>query len=161
MGSQQSPSDLSDGFCYTGNMNQALSKYSALLLLTPDGKLIFHHRDNKPGIANPNQIGMYGGGVEENESYEQAALRELHEELGISISGDKLKFYVDYTKIKDIHGINQQCKVFIIRDVETATLQPNPNEGQGFVLVSIDQDISNLNMTIMAQDIFSIYKNKI
>lgn len=140
-------------------MNEPASKYSALLLITPDGELIFHHRDNKPGIANPDQIGMYGGGVEGNESYQEAAVRELEEELGIKIPLDKLEFYTDYTKTKQIHGIDQICKVFIIKDIKVSELKPNPNEGQGYVLISPRQDIPTLNMTVMAKDLLLDYEN--
>ncbi|MGD8405863.1 MAG: NUDIX domain-containing protein [Anaerolineales bacterium] len=59
------------------------------LLVFDDQKriLLFHIHDHRPlHEAFPDMIVYWntpGGGVEENESYEQAALRELWEETGI------------------------------------------------------------------------------
>ena len=35
--------------------------------------------------AHPNKIGLFGGGVEGTESHEQALVREVQEELGITV----------------------------------------------------------------------------
>lgn len=40
------------------------SKYAGALLITPDYKIIFQQRDNRPGIINPGQITTFGGAVE-------------------------------------------------------------------------------------------------
>ena len=57
--------------------------YAAVLLETVDNKLLFHHRDNKPNIANPNKIGFFGGGIDRNETPISAAIREIKEELNL------------------------------------------------------------------------------
>lgn len=132
-------------------------KYAALLLVDMDNNLIFHQRDNKPNISNPGQIGMYGGGVENNETFEQAAIRELQEELGINIKLSDLEFYSDYLKTKEKHGVDQDCKVFVVKGLVREHLHPNPFEGKGYVIINPKQDISSLNLTKMAKDLFSSY----
>jgi NUDIX domain len=42
-----------------------------LLIVTDDGKLLLHHRDNKPGISHPGCWAGFGGAVEEGESVER------------------------------------------------------------------------------------------
>ena len=68
-------------------------KYSVVILKTSNGELIFHHRDNKPNIANPDMVGVFGGGVEKNESFEEAAVREIKEELDLDIKQEDLDFF--------------------------------------------------------------------
>jgi 8-oxo-dGTP diphosphatase len=48
-------------------------------------EFLFHLRDNKPNIPNPNKWSLFGGGIEENEIPKEALKRELLEEIGINI----------------------------------------------------------------------------
>jgi 8-oxo-dGTP pyrophosphatase MutT (NUDIX family) len=58
---------------------------AAMLLIVTDGGLLLHHRDDKPGIANPDCWAGFGGAVENGETPEQALLREVTEETGLVI----------------------------------------------------------------------------
>jgi 8-oxo-dGTP pyrophosphatase MutT (NUDIX family) len=133
------------------------SKYSAVLLQTPTGDLLFHHRDNKPGISNPDMIGVFGGGVENGETFEQAAIREVKEELGFDISGEQLIFQFNYQKTQDKHGVDQDCKVFLVKDVDPSRLTLNPDEGQGIKIVNSQQNLDEINFTVMARDLATKY----
>jgi 8-oxo-dGTP diphosphatase len=71
------------------------SHVSKVILFDSDGKLIIYLRDNKPTIPFPNTWDLLGGGVEANETPEQAAIRELSEEIGVSMRTlNKLSEYV-------------------------------------------------------------------
>ena len=65
--------------------------YAGIIIQREDKKILFQLRDNKPDIPNPNKWGIFGGGIEKNETPKQAAIRELKEELGLSISSKDLK----------------------------------------------------------------------
>jgi mutator protein MutT len=48
------------------------------------GKILLLKRDNNPKIPNPNKWAIIGGGVEKGESFDEALVREIREEIGIS-----------------------------------------------------------------------------
>lgn len=50
------------------------------------GKYLFHLRDNKPNITNPNCYGLLGGNIEEGESPLEALKREFKEESTLEVS---------------------------------------------------------------------------
>jgi 8-oxo-dGTP diphosphatase len=61
-------------------------RVSKVILFDRDGKLVVYLRDDKPTIPFPNTWDLLGGGVEADETPEQAAIRELFEEVGFSIN---------------------------------------------------------------------------
>jgi 8-oxo-dGTP pyrophosphatase MutT (NUDIX family) len=55
-----------------------------LLVLDPEGRiLLFHFVFKRGALAGQDYWATPGGGVEEGETFEQAAIRELNEETGI------------------------------------------------------------------------------
>ena len=48
-------------------------------------KFLFVLRDDKPDIPNPNMWGLFGGGIEPNESPLETIKRELAEEINIDV----------------------------------------------------------------------------
>jgi 8-oxo-dGTP diphosphatase len=61
-----------------------------VILYTDDGKVLLQQRDNKPSIKYPGYWVIFGGGVEENETPEQAIRREMVEELGLKLGEIRL-----------------------------------------------------------------------
>lgn len=53
----------------------------AALLYSPDGRFLLQLRDDRPGISLPGHWALFAGQVEQNESPDQAILREIEEEL--------------------------------------------------------------------------------
>lgn len=133
-------------------------KHSSVLLETNDGKLLFHHRDDKPDIANPNKIGTFGGGVDNGESYVDAAIRELKEELNLSVTKNQLVELIsqDYTRQS---GDNGHIALFIVKNVNPANLVLNPNEGQGIVIVSQNDNLNKYNFTQGVKRALNYYWN--
>jgi len=53
------------------------------IIVLSDGRYLMQLRDDKPEIFFPDCWGLFGGGVEDGETDEQALLRELLEEIGL------------------------------------------------------------------------------
>lgn len=58
------------------------AKTVVVILPYHEGRVLMQLRDDKEGIAFPGKWGFFGGGIEPGESPEEAALRELAEEIG-------------------------------------------------------------------------------
>ena len=60
------------------------------ILLERKGKLLFQLRDNNDKISNPNTWGLFGGGIEKGETPKQAIIREIKEELDITLDQKRI-----------------------------------------------------------------------
>jgi len=71
-----------------------MKKIAAIILENDNRELLLYLRDNKPGIPFPNCWDLIGGHVEEGETPEEALIREVKEELGITL--DDFRFFRKY-----------------------------------------------------------------
>jgi 8-oxo-dGTP pyrophosphatase MutT (NUDIX family) len=78
---------------------------SVVLLVDRRGWVLLQERDELAPRA-PNQWGMVGGHVEDDEDFEPAAYRELTEETGVSLPPGTLRLWRDaeYTYSDGHHG---------------------------------------------------------
>ncbi|MCL4529660.1 MAG: NUDIX domain-containing protein [Chloroflexi bacterium] len=67
----------------------------AIIIQNSDGEVLLLLRDNKPTIAYPNHWTLVGGKVEDGETPEMAAHRELKEETGLETD---LSFWKRYDR---------------------------------------------------------------
>ena len=65
--------------------------YAGTFIEGEDGKLLFQLRDNKSTISNPNKWAIFGGGIEKKENPKETLIRELNEELNLSVDEKDLK----------------------------------------------------------------------
>ena len=111
-----------------------------LLIVTEDGGLLLHHRDDKPGIPNPDCWAGFGGAVENGETIEDAVRREVHEETGLRIADP-----VFLTETVDHEGDGRTVSLFYLLGgvrLEDIDLQ----EGAGVAVHRIE-DLPNLKIT--------------
>jgi len=132
-------------------------KYAGVLLITPNGKVIMQQRDSKTNIVNSGKITTFGGSLEANETPEEAALRELREELSLNLSKDEISLFKIFNKTKEIHGEDVTCYIYVAKNVEPTKLRVN--EGMGYVEISKDDNLGRLNLSILAADILKEYFN--
>ncbi len=71
---------------------------AAVVLITDErGRYLMQLRDAKPTIFFPDHWGCFGGALEPGESDEQAARRELQEELAIQLPPEPLQRFTTFT----------------------------------------------------------------
>ncbi len=117
-------------------MVESIRTVSALLV-TPDGKLVAHLRDDKPEIPFPNTWSTLGGRVEPGESPVEAMRRELVEEIEFSPE-------MMYWRTFDLNFILNGSSVMVEVHTFVGTLdrpleQVNLHEGQRLGAFSHDE----------------------
>ncbi|MFA5184292.1 MAG: NUDIX domain-containing protein [Patescibacteria group bacterium] len=70
-----------------------------------DKIFIYLQKRSKDMERLPNFFGFWGGGLESEESAEQALVREIKEELGIDIDMDKVRSFNRYEFLRSIKNI--------------------------------------------------------
>ena len=76
---------------------------SVILFEDERGRIAFQLRDNRPDVSYPDYWGLFGGWSEPGETPAQTILREMSEELGLSLDRSQLK-YVQAHRDGDILG---------------------------------------------------------
>jgi len=133
-------------------------QYAGVLLETNNKEIILQQRETNPSIINSGKITTFGGSIENGETPKQAAVRELKEELCLTIDPEELTDFGVYIKDKETHGLDQICTIFILKNISTDKL--TVNEGLGFVLVSEQTKLEALNLSILAREILRDYFKK-
>ena len=119
---------------------QPVKRAAMALIVTEDGGLLLHHRDDKPGIPNPDCWAGFGGAVEGGETVEEAVRREVREETGLEIEDP-----VFLTETVDHEGDGRTVSLFyLVSSVcpEDIDLQ----EGAGVAVHRIE-DLPGLKIT--------------
>lgn len=101
---------------------------TARAILKINDNYIFIKRENKPNCEYDVFYSFAGGHLEKGESYEDACIREIKEELGIDIKVKKLYFEIQNIKL------NKHEKFFIVEYISGKL-----GTGKGEEFVSRDQ----------------------
>lgn len=64
------------------------------IIFSKDDKVLMGKKDPVGGGVYPDCWHIPGGGIDEGETFEQAVMREVKEEVGIDISGYELSVYL-------------------------------------------------------------------
>ncbi len=113
--------------------NLRRDRHVLLVAKTADGKIL---TGSKPEFYPPSITRLLGGGVDDGEDVEAAAIRELEEESGVRISADDIKPIARF----DIRAVDAKGEVFNNQtylfgaDVGDATYKPADDVSQIFEL---------------------------
>ena len=67
-----------------------MQQVATAILFDCNNQLLIYLRDNKPGISYPGYWDLFGGMVEPGETPEQALMREVKEELDVTLTDYRL-----------------------------------------------------------------------
>lgn len=123
------------------NKNEKVRKYCGAILYNKDNKILLQHRD-EGAVRLPGYWGLFGGGIEEGETPEEAIKRELFEEIEYRSNNPKLI-------INDEHfadDTNAKLVSFIFAERFDETQPIVQHEGQGYGWFTIPE-IEKLKIT--------------
>jgi 8-oxo-dGTP diphosphatase len=106
-----------------------LRNFACAVLIDTQGRFLLQQRDNIPGIVQPGKIGLFGGQREDDETYLQCIVREMHEELTYFLPAERFKQFGTYDATETgtvIHG-----EFYVVRDVPVERL--TITEGKLFI----------------------------
>lgn len=107
-------------------------RFSSIVLVDARGWVLLQERDEHP-VIDPEKWGFPGGGVEEGESYEHAAYRELEEETGVRLDGG-LELFRQFTFFAVHCGTDDEFQLFAAAtDLSDADIECH--EGRQIVFV--------------------------
>ena len=109
-------------------------KNGAKAIVLSSDKILLFHRDNIPTIPYPDCWQIVGGGIEENETPEEAAKRELLEEASFVPSNCSYLGKTVGSRGEDVYGF-----VFFIEKNEEKRFAIGPGEGQEVGFFRLDE----------------------
>jgi 8-oxo-dGTP pyrophosphatase MutT (NUDIX family) len=140
------------------NQTPCDSHYVGALLLTTDGGVVVQHRDDNPAIHWPDSLSTFGGGVEGDESFDEALAREMKEELDIDINDYAYEFYKTFyqrvARRPEVSG-DMDCHIFLIHDVNPEEL--TVLEGQGYTILTQETDLAQIKASPTMREILAYY----
>lgn len=119
-------------------MNYDSKPFTGVKAALLDGdRLLVYQRDNKPGLRFAGLWDFFGGGREGNETPYECLVRELNEELKITVAQDQVIFNEIFPAM---HDPSQDAYFMVVFLAEKNILEMKfGSEGQACKFVSIDE----------------------
>lgn len=128
--------------------------YSGIFVKNLSGKFLFQIRDNKPTIANPGKVSVFGGRSKNFETPLKCAIREIKEEISLeSVSSDFKKIKIVSCPIEN--GKWMKCFYYLLEDINL--LEVFQIEGQGIKILKKEEVSECENFTQIVKTIFETY----
>lgn len=129
------------------------------IALLYNNQLLMIQRDNKPGLRFAGLWDFPGGGREANESPEECAIREIHEELAIKLIPERFI----YKKIHPAMHDQTLNAYFLVAELTSDDIENIKfgNEGQGWRLFSSEEFANSKEVVLPLKGRFSEYLNSL
>ena len=79
---------------------EPIGRIAAIIFENPQKQILLYLRDDKPSIPFPAHWDLFGGHVEEDETPEEALVREIKEELDIDLAPSDFHFWKTFECLK-------------------------------------------------------------
>lgn len=118
-----------------------------VILQTLDNTFLFQERDANAAF-NPGQIAAFGGGIEDNESMEACAIREMAEELNLHLDLIQLESIGDF---ESHNKPNSYIHLFLVRGIDPAQL--TLQEGRSIQELSLEDALQHGKVTTFTKEV--------
>jgi len=92
------------------------------IIIDAQGRFLLQQRDDVPGILQPGKVGLFGGHRENNETYLQCVVREVHEEISYFVAPNRFEYLASYDGPDFETDGNVRAEFFIARGVPVEPL---------------------------------------
>ena len=121
----------------THSMYEVRDSAGVFLRHAGSGDFLFHLRDAKPDIADPDRWSLIGGSIDDGESPEQAAKREVFEEIGIRV--EKLRYLATIDAVDVVKGVRHPLRIALfLSEIDVDANDIALTEGQQVRYFSLD-----------------------
>jgi 8-oxo-dGTP diphosphatase len=104
-------------------MNTPPREFACAIIIDTLGHFLCQKRDDVAGILHPGKTGLFGGHREEDETFLQCVVREIHEEISYFVSPDRFDHLLTYSgPDMDIEDGRAHGEFFVARDVPADAL---------------------------------------
>ena len=110
-----------------------MHRFASVALVDPRGWILLQERDEHP-LVDPECWGFPGGGVEEGETFEQAAYRELEEETGVKLDPGVLRLQGEFRFYSVPCGTDDEFALYVAH-VDLTDDDVECHEGRQMVFV--------------------------
>ena len=141
-----------------------MPRFASVILVDPVGRLLLQERDENP-VIDPDCWGLPGGHVEDGESEDAAAYRELTEETGVALAPGTLQPFAAFEVWHEAYGSLDRIHVYAA-PCELTDADIDCREGRRMVFVAPD-DIAGRPLTagfaavlpaFLASDLYHSYR---
>jgi 8-oxo-dGTP pyrophosphatase MutT (NUDIX family) len=125
-------------------------RFASVLLVDPRGWVLLQERDEH-ALIDPERWGLAGGHVEEGETFESAAYRELAEETGIELARGTLGCWRQLEVFHEAYGTVDEVQVWV---GATRLTDADIVVGEGRQIVFVEPERARgLELTVAAERI--------
>ena len=111
------------------------------ILINNEGEILLQLRDNKDSIWGGGNWGLIGGGKKKNESFSECIIREIKEEIGISIDNLEL---LDIVDDKENDTLFRHQIFFGVININSCDIELKEGEEINFFTIDGIRDISTV-----------------